>query len=418
MASSRDDFIIAIRSAFLKKSTQQKFSLLTLVFLSIFIIVLSSFNIKPVQKLKIVINEIVYRSSFIVSIPENFLVSSFLNIKEYSNFYGIFKKNQNELEKLKSNVILNEIIVSENKELKNLIEDYTLTTNKILAKVIVDHKSPFLKTIVINKGSADRIKIGTNIYDKSYLVGRVIELNFKTSRVLLLSDLNSSVPTSIVPGDIQAIVSGTGKNLGEIKYIKDNLISKFQNESIVYTSGTGSIFKSGIPVGKIAITDNKIGVDFFSDFTQLKYVFAEVEEEIILSNNINKQSSIEPDSSKEILEKEKVTEKIKLDLLNEQIGIMRESNLKFIDENQKMKADINILSEKILSLEKENIEYKDLIKQDQTDQEELEFLRLNLLYSNKCQSKKLFSTGYNVGTEEYRECIMRRGKKERRKKND
>ena len=143
MASSRDDFIIAIRSAFLKKSTQQKFSLLTLVFLSIFIIVLSSFNIKPVQKLKIVINEIVYRSSFIVSIPENFLVSSFLNIKEYSNFYGIFKNNQKELEKLKSNVILNEIIVSENEELKNLIEDYTLTTNKILAKVIVDHKSPF-----------------------------------------------------------------------------------------------------------------------------------------------------------------------------------------------------------------------------------------------------------------------------------
>ena len=40
MASSRDDFIIAIRSAFLKKSTQQKFSLLTLVFVSIFVIIL------------------------------------------------------------------------------------------------------------------------------------------------------------------------------------------------------------------------------------------------------------------------------------------------------------------------------------------------------------------------------------------
>ena len=416
MASSRDDFIIAIRSAFLKKSTQQKFSLLTLVFLSISIIVLSSFNIKPVQKLRVVINEIVYRSSFIVSIPENFLVSSFLNVKEYSNFYVAFKNNQKELEKLKSNVVLNEIIVSENKELKNLIEDYTLTTNKILAKVIVDHKSPFLKTIVINKGSADKIKIGTNIYDKSYLVGRVIELNFKTSRVLLLSDLNSSVPTSVVPGDIQAIVSGTGKNFGEIKYIKDNLISKFQNDSIVYTSGTGSIFKSGIPVGKIEIIDNKIGVDFFSDFTQLKYVFAELEEQTVLSNNANQQTNNELDNSNET--QEKVTEKIKLDFLNEQIGIMRESNLKFIDENQKMKADINILSEKILSLEKENKEYKESIKQDQINQEELEFLRLNLLYSNKCQSKKLFSTGYNVGTKEYRECIMRKGKKERRKKND
>ena len=72
MASSRDDFIIAIRSAFLKKSTQQKFSLLTLIFLSIFVIVLSNLNLKAVRLLKTGINEVVYRSSFIVSIPENF----------------------------------------------------------------------------------------------------------------------------------------------------------------------------------------------------------------------------------------------------------------------------------------------------------------------------------------------------------
>ena len=73
MASSRDDFIIAIRSAFLKKSTQQKFSLLTLIFISIFTIILSSFDLKFVRFLKVGINEVVYRSSFIVSIPENFL---------------------------------------------------------------------------------------------------------------------------------------------------------------------------------------------------------------------------------------------------------------------------------------------------------------------------------------------------------
>ena len=44
------------------------------------------------------------------------------------------------------------------------------------------------------------------------------------------------------------------------------------------------------------------------------------------------------------------------------------------------------------------------------DQEELEFLRLNLIYSSKCQSKKLFSTGFKVGTPEYKECIMKKGK--------
>ena len=105
-----------------------------------------------------------------------------------------------------------------------------------MAKIIVDQDSPFLKSIIINKGSKDNIKIGTNIYDQSYLVGRVIEVNFKTSRVLLLSDLNSNVPVTIAPQNIQAIVTGSGDNYGQIKYIKDGLSKEFDEESIIYTS--------------------------------------------------------------------------------------------------------------------------------------------------------------------------------------
>ena len=92
MASSRDDFIIAIRSAFLKKSTQQKFSLLTLVFLSIFIIILSNLDFKVVRYLKIGINELVYRSSFIVSIPENFVKNTFYEISDYTTYFKDYKK--------------------------------------------------------------------------------------------------------------------------------------------------------------------------------------------------------------------------------------------------------------------------------------------------------------------------------------
>ena len=166
MASSRDDFIIAIRSAFLKKSTQQKFSLLTLVFISIFIIVLSSLDFKAVRYLKTAINEVVYRSSFIVSIPENFIKNSFIEISEYTTFFNNYKKNQEELNKLKSNYVSNEIIQYENNELKELINDYVYSSNKILAKIIVDHNSPFLKSIIINKGSKDSIKIGIKIENR------------------------------------------------------------------------------------------------------------------------------------------------------------------------------------------------------------------------------------------------------------
>ena len=403
MASSRDDFVIAIRSAFLKKSTKQKFSLLSLVFLSIFIIILSGINFSPINKIKNLINEIVYRSSFVVSIPENLIINSYLKIKTYSNFYNNYKANKIELENLKSEEISSKIIISENKELKNLIEDYTLSTNKILAKVIVDHKSPFLKTIIINKGSSQEIKIGTNIYDKKYLVGRVIEVNYKSSRILLLSDLNSSVPISITPGNVQAIVIGNGNNSGEIKYIKDNLIEAIEDKSIAYTSGTGSIFKSGIPVGTVSKTENKFLINFYSDFQQLKYVFVEIEKKRTENQEDTKNDNV---SVKSISN----TEMIKLDLLNDQIKILDETNQRFIEENQILKFKTNEQNDKINDLQQKVDIQAEKTEQIVADEEELDFLKLNLLYSSKCQ-RSTFKTGYKVGTPEYRECILRRGKK-------
>jgi len=405
MASSRDDFIIAIRSAFLKKSTKQKFSLLTLAFLSIFIIVLSNLNLKPVKLLKSAIKEIVYRSSFIVSIPENFIISTYFEVNEYTTYFKKFKNTKEELEKLKSENISSEIIKSENDELKNLIDGYIFSKNKILAKVIVDHESPFLKTIIINKGSKENIKIGTNIYDRNYLVGRVIEVNFTTSRVLLLSDLNSSVPVSITPNNVQAIIVGNGDTIGEIKYIKGNFIDEIENNSIAYTSGTGSIFESGSPVGRVVLSEEnpgkKVLVDFYSDFSQLKYVYAEIEK-LDTAENENNNSAEEITSSS--------PEKIKLDLINEEVEIFKESNLKFLEENENLKKDKNNLIERLSILQKENELQKKTINQNIIDNEELEFLRLNLIYSHKCQSKKLFSSGYKVGTKEYKDCIMRKGK--------
>ena len=143
------------------------------------------------------------------------------------------------------------------------------------AKVIVDKDSPYLKSIILNKGSKDNVKIGMAVVDNIYLVGKIIEVNYTNSRALLLSDLNSKIPVLLEPIDIHAVLSGTGKNHGVIEYTKDDYDQKIKGkEIIVYTSGYGGLFKSGLPVGKI-INDNKTNeniVSFFSDFRQLDYV--------------------------------------------------------------------------------------------------------------------------------------------------
>ncbi len=406
MASSRDDFIIAIRSAFLKKSTQQKFSLLTLVFISAGIIVLSSLDFKAVRYLKIGINELVYRSSFVVSIPENLIKNSFLEVKDYSTFFSDYKKNKKELSELKSNNISSEIIQFENKELKELINDYVSSSDKVLAKIIVDQDSPFLKSIIINKGSKDEIKIGTNIYDQAYLVGRVIEVNYKTARVLLLSDLNSNVPVSIAPQNVQAIITGSGENDAEIKYIKDGFADKFNEKSIVYTSGTGGIFKSGIPIGRIKNDkdNNKFKVEFYSDFSQLKYVFAEI---------INKTDVMNTETEK--LENEnqiKNTIEAKLKILENEKKIIEDTNLKFKEANEILKSDINNLNNEIGNLKKQIFSQKKEIEQFNLDTKEVEFLKMNLYYGHKCRRSFFNTKGFSVGSDEYKQCVLNKGRKD------
>ena len=92
MERNRDDFVIAIRSAFLKKGTQQRFSLLALIFFSITFLILGSINYKPIDNLKKLLRETVYLSSFIVSIPENLVGKSYTNISNHFSHYDEYKK--------------------------------------------------------------------------------------------------------------------------------------------------------------------------------------------------------------------------------------------------------------------------------------------------------------------------------------
>ena len=270
MEPSRDDFIIAIRSAFLKKGTKQRFSLLGLLFFSILLIVLGKYNFTAINYLKITINEVVYRVSFVVSLPEKYIAYSYRAVEEHIRFYNDYNLKKEELEKLKSEKYETIFLKAENKRLKKVLDDINYSSELVIAKVIIDKQSPFLRSIIINKGSKNNINKGMAVLSDSYLLGKVVEVNYTTSRVLLLSDLNSKIPVTIEPGSIQSILSGDGENAGNIQYTKDNL--PIADGSIIYTSGTGGLLKSGIPIGKIIQNENQNNVNFFVDFSQLRYV--------------------------------------------------------------------------------------------------------------------------------------------------
>ena len=267
MEASRDDFVIAIRSAFIQRGNKQRFSLIFLLILSITLLTLGKFNFSVINYIKISVKELVYRTSFIVSVPENYLIDSYINLKDHFTYFDDYQRLKKENKELLSNIEKDNFIISENERLKKIIDDYIIVSDEIVAKVLIDKQSPFLRSIIVNKGSKDNIKLGMAVLDGEFLVGKVVEVNFTTSRVLLLSDLNSKIPVTIEPEGYQSILSGTGKNDGLIQYSKEEI--SLESGSTVYTSGSGAIFKSGIPIGKI---QEKKKVSYFSDFSQLRFI--------------------------------------------------------------------------------------------------------------------------------------------------
>ena len=278
METSRDDFVIAIRSAFLRKGAKQKFSLFVLILISVALLSLEFFHIKPLNTFRALTKDFIYRSSFIINLPFQSISKS---IEEVQNHFEMYREYGTLKKTIKNtSAIENEIkfYKAENRELKKIIEEESNLIDEILvSKVLIDKKSPFLKSIIINKGFNFGIEKGMAVLDGFYMIGRITEVNYLSSRALLISDLNSKIPVMIEPSGAKAIMSGTGKNYAILDFLPKN--QKLENDNIVYTSGSDGIFSAGIPIGKIKLFEKKYRVEFFSDLSQINFIKVKLKKE-------------------------------------------------------------------------------------------------------------------------------------------
>ena len=271
MSTSRDDFGIAIRSALLQRGAKQKFSLFVLILLSLSIFVLDISELKPIKILRSLLNDGVYRISAISSSPIKFSGT----VKDFFiTHIFVYKENRKlktELEELKNKDFQTLYLQTANKRLQDIIQlEKKSAFTTIAAKVILDKNSPYLNSVIINRGSSSRIKLGMPVLSEGNLVGRVVEVNFLSARILLLNDLNSKIPVMISPKGSQAILSGRGEDKPKLEYLPEKF--ELSDKNLVFTSGKDGIFFEGIPVGNVIFEDNKIKVKLFSDPNQVSFV--------------------------------------------------------------------------------------------------------------------------------------------------
>ena len=275
MSVNRDDFSIAFRSALLQRGGAQKFSILSLVILAIFIFFLDVYGFTTIQKARNIINDVIFRVSYIASSPSRFIPSAG---KSLTSHFNLKKENENlqqVIEKYKALDLNLEYLTNENNNLRNILDSENTKNDKkhfVLAKVLVDRNSPYLKSIIINKGTKSGIKKGMPVSKSDYLIGRIVSTNFLSSRVLLLSDLNSRIPVTLDSNNSQAILSGSGTKNPKLEYLPEEY--NFKSDVNVYASGKDGIFSPGTPIGKTTNSSGKYinEVKLFVDPNQLSFV--------------------------------------------------------------------------------------------------------------------------------------------------
>ena len=271
METSREDFGIAIRSAFLKKGVQQRFSLFVLMVISIILIFIDTIETKPLNYLRFIVKDTIYRGSVIISSPSRVFKNAVNAAQDHINLFSEYNRLKEENAQLKDQVYDPNFLIFENKQLRKLLDEQTASSiNLVSSRVMLDKKSPYLNSFVISGGSNRKIKKGMAVLDGKNFIGRIVDVNFFSSRILLVSDLNSKIPVMIEPTGYHAILSGTGKAKPILEFLPEN--HTVQSGNKVYTSGKEGIFSPGIPIGEVSMDNEKILVSLFSDLTQIMFV--------------------------------------------------------------------------------------------------------------------------------------------------
>jgi rod shape-determining protein MreC len=199
------------------------------------------------------------------------LASSFLNF-----YYFISHDVNNTLVSLHNTntELLEEIenlknLRQENEELRKLLSlKESSNFSAVAARVICTFSNDFTQSIMLNVGKMDGISANDIIKNSDGLVGRVIEAKDARSRVLLITDMNSSIPVKIGESQINAIMTGSNSDELFISAVREDVPIK--EGDVVKTSGYGIC--EDIFVGRVIKSNKKFMIKSAVNFNALKYV--------------------------------------------------------------------------------------------------------------------------------------------------
>lgn len=141
----------------------------------------------------------------------------------------------------------------------------------ISGRVVGDSGGAFVRTLLVDSGAEDGVGKGQAVTTSRGVIGRIVEVGDSSSRLLLITDLNSRIPVTIEPTRDRAVLAGDNSNEPRLIFLPAG--ARLSPGDRIVTSGHGGMFPPGLPVGSVSqVAEGEIRVAPFVDWHRLEYV--------------------------------------------------------------------------------------------------------------------------------------------------
>lgn len=161
---------------------------------------------------------------------------------------------------------------AQNIQLRNILNFVPAPESSyITGLVIADTGGAFAHSFISNVGKVHGVKKGHAVITGYGLVGRIAMTGKKSSRILLVTDINSRIPVLVENTRAKAVLSGDNTKQPLLMYLGRNAQVSIGDR--IVTSGHAGAFPSGLPVGIVSsINDREVRVRLFMNRSRLEYV--------------------------------------------------------------------------------------------------------------------------------------------------
>jgi len=195
--------------------------------------------------------------------------------RDYRNFLDVYSQNRElrrEIQRLRGWRDTARQLEEQNAQLRAL-NNVRLAPHStfVSGDVITDSGGPFLQSALVNVGARDGVVDGSAAVDGNGLVGRVVGVGRRATRLLLLTDFSSRVPVLVQPSGRRAILAGDGTPVPLLEFLESD--DEVAPGNLVRTSGDGGVFPPNLAVGRVlALPGGGWRVALAADYARLEFV--------------------------------------------------------------------------------------------------------------------------------------------------